>query len=74
LAGKGFGVFAGIGVKAALAAKLDEDMEDDLILGAGGPQLAHRAINVDRQIGLLLPCSEWPVPTLPARTRSLWTQ
>ncbi|WSY64546.1 DUF302 domain-containing protein [Nocardia sp. NBC_00881] len=57
LAEQGFGVLTEIDVRSTLRAKLTVSMEDYVILGACNPSLAHRALEIDRRIGLLLPCN-----------------
>ena len=57
LAEQGFGVLTEIDVTATLRARLGEQMEDYLILGACNPPTAHQALGIDRSIGLLLPCN-----------------
>ena len=54
---EGFGVMTEINMRKALDEKIGRQIEPYTILGMCNPQLASRALDVEHEIGLLLPCN-----------------
>ena len=57
LKSEGFGVLTSIDVRDTLKKKIDVDFKKYIILGACNPSFAHKALQAEEEIGLILPCN-----------------
>jgi uncharacterized protein (DUF302 family) len=57
LAKEGFGILTEADVRATLKKKLNVEFEDYIILGACNPPFAHEALQVTKEVGLMMPCN-----------------
>ena len=65
---EGFGVLTEIDMREKLREKLNVDFPRYVILGACNPPLAHKALQAEPEIGLLLPCNVIVYETAEKRT------
>ena len=54
---EGFGILTTIDVKETLKNKINVDFKNYTILGACNPPIAHKALQTEEELGLLLPCN-----------------
>jgi uncharacterized protein (DUF302 family) len=57
LKAEGFGVLTQIDVKETMKQKIGADFRKYKILGACNPQLAHKVLSADLEVGAMLPCN-----------------
>ena len=57
LADQGFGVVTEVDMQATLLNKIGVEIDPQIILGVCNPKYAHRSLQIEPSIGLLLPCN-----------------